>query len=90
MRYNNWIIGSMLMMLLLVGVGCRSEESILSNCRIVEKADKKIVVIENSTYKTGQEVVESIVRYEEMKSYGWWQNDLILGIPTSKKMEMSK
>jgi len=67
-----------IMSILFIFAGCTKEQNI--GRKTFEKGNKKITVILDKNYTVGEDVVEKIQVFEEVKGYGWLEDNKILGI----------
>lgn len=75
-----WIIS-----ILFLFAGCEKEQNL--GRKIIEKGDKKITVILDKNHTVGDDAVEKIQVYENVKGYGWLEDNKILGLVEREKKQ---
>lgn len=70
---------------LILSVGCTKK--VETGRKTIQKGDKKITVILDKNYIVGEDIIEKIQVYENVKGYGWIDDDKILGIEENENKQ---
>ena len=68
---------------LILSAECAKESE--TGRRTVQKGEKEITIISDKNHTVGEDIVESIDVYENVKGYGWMEDGSIFGINVNEK-----